>query len=391
MLSARTRVLTLPLASMSGYLPRRGHDGLTLALGGVMSEFYKDDNRRVLESQKLAQQIALGPIAFQAARLLRDLNILQALADQSPDGLTLQEISDRCDLRVYAVQVLLESGLSSGIVTLADGRYFITLTGRYLLEDEMTRVNMDFVHDVCYKGLYHLEEAVTQGKPAGLQELGPWPTIYEGLSALPAMAQKSWLAFDHYYSDQAFPEVLPLLFRDRPATLLDVGGNTGRWAIQCTQFDPDVAVTIVDLPEQLSMARINVDSHTDGTRVQMHPADLLAPDAALPEGFAAIWMSQFLDCFPEEDVVRILTLARRAMDDDATLYILEVYWDRQTFETAAYCLNQCSLYFTALANGNSKFYRSDDMIRCIEAAGLKVVEEDDHLGLGHTLLRCKKA
>ena len=33
---------------------------------------------------------------------------------------------------------------------------------------------------------------------------------------------------------------------------------------------------------------------------------------------------------------------------------METLWDRQRYETASYCLTQISLYFTAMANGNSK-------------------------------------
>ena len=101
-------------------------------------------------------------------------------------------------------------------------------------------------------------------------------------------------------------------------------------------------------------------------------------------------MSQFLDCFAEEEVCSILARAATAMLPDTRLFIMETFWDRQRFETAAYCLTQISLYFTAMANGNSKMYHSDDMIRCVDAAGLKVEKIHDGLGKGHSILICKK-
>ena len=58
-------------------------------------------------------------------------------------------------------------------------------TGWFLLTDPATAVNLDFNHDVNYQGMFHLEEALTTGKPAGLKTLGDWSTIYEGLSQLP--------------------------------------------------------------------------------------------------------------------------------------------------------------------------------------------------------------
>ncbi|MDF5522955.1 SAM-dependent methyltransferase, partial [Vibrio parahaemolyticus] len=33
------------------------------------------------------------------------------------------------------------------------------------------------------------------------------------------------------------------------------------------------------------------------------------------------------------------------------------------------------------------FYRSDDFLEIVEAAGLSVVERTDNIGLGHTLLK----
>ena len=58
---------------------------------------------------------------------------------------------------------------------------------------------------------------------------------------------------------------------------------------------------------------------------------------------------------------------------------------------AAYCLTQISLYFTVMANGNSKMYHSDDLIRCIEAGGLTVETIHDGLKSGHSILICRKA
>ena len=68
---------------------------------------------------------------------------------------------------------------------------------------------------------------------------------------------------------------------------------------------------------------------------------------------------------------------------------METLWDRQKYETAAFCLTQTSLYFTDIANGNSKMYHSDDMIKQIDRAGLKVVATHDGIGQGHTILEVK--
>ena len=49
-----------------------------------------------------------------------------------------------------------------------------------------------------------------------------------------------------------------------------------------------------------------------------------------------------------------------------------------------------SLYFTALANGNSKMYNTEDMQDCIARAGLGLETIHDGLGHGHSIMVCRR-
>ena len=202
----------------------------------------------LLEARFEAQKIAFGPLIFQAARLLRELGILEALR-RAPAGLALEEIVARVDTSRYGVLVLLEAGLAAGLVRAQGSRFLLTTTGACILRDELTRINMDFVQQNCFQAMYYLEDSIRQGEPAGLKKVfGEWDTIYPALPTFPESARDSWLRFDHYYSDAAFPQALPIVFEHSPRKLLDVGGNTGKWAIRCAQHSPDVSITILDLP-----------------------------------------------------------------------------------------------------------------------------------------------
>lgn len=352
---------------------------------------YTSEQLSAVSAQRLAQEIAFAPIVFQVSRLMIKFGIFNKLCEQT-DGMTLEEIAEQTSLSKYAVQVLLEASLSIGTVIVKGDKFYITKAGWFLEKDKMTRVNLEFTHEVCYQGLFHLEEALLEEKPAGLKVFGDWPTIYEGLSQLPAIAQEKWFAFDHHYSDTSFPDALRIVFAKPIKKLLDVGGNTGRWALQCVGYNADVEVTIMDLPQQLGLMREATKGKLGAERIHGYGANLLDASVPFPTGFDAIWMSQFLDCFSQDEVVSILKRAAQAMSDETELYILEAYWDRQSHETGAYCLTQISVYFTAMANGNSKMYYSQDMIHCVEMAGLKVVQIYDNVGRGnsHTIFRCMK-
>ena len=352
--------------------------------------FYEKDDQSAFDAKAEAQRIAFAPVTFQACRILRDSGILELVQHSGATGMTLAEVVAKIILPRYGIKVLMESGLGIGLFCLNDERFTLTKLGYFMFRDAMTRVNMDVVHDICYRGLFDLDKSIEQGKPVGLKTLGDWKTFYEGLSSLPPKARDSWLAFDHYYSDAAFPAALKLVFADKPKRLLDVGGNTGKWAVACAKFDADVKITIADLPQQLEFARETVRKNNLEGRVDFCATDLLDESKPLPAGHDAIWMSQFLDCFSEKEIVSILKRAAQAMSADSTLYILELFWDRQPNEAAAFCLQQTSLYFTCIANGNSQMYHSDDLLCCLAESGLKVVEDRDHVGLYHTLLKCRK-
>ncbi len=355
-----------------------------------MKKDYGSDKMSALNAKFEAQKIAFGPIMFQAARLLRELGILDALRTRNDNGHSPEDISQKTNVSLYGVKVLLDAGLSMGVVRMVNEKYILTKTGFFILSDTLTKTNFDFVQDVCYKAFYHLEESVRTGKPAGLKELGDWETIYPALTLLPGKAKESWFNFDHYYSDEVFPYVLPVIFNEDVKHLLDIGGNTGKFAIHCANHSENVEVTILDLELQLRKAKDNIKQNGFEDRIHTFLYNLLDESQPFPTGFDAIWMSQLLDCFSEEQILSILKRAHKALDDDGYLYILELFWDRQEYEASTYCLNATSLYFTCIANGNSRMYHSDDFVKLSKKAGLEIVEEYDNLGISHTLLKCRK-
>ena len=363
-------------------------------LSPELEKKYTKESLSAVDAQRFAELIAWAPVVFQASRIMLKWGILDLIHD-AKNGLTREEICQETGYSDYAVKCLLEASLCIGIikVDVNTNRYSLTKTGWFLLNDTTTRVNIDFNQDVNYEGWFKLEESLKNGKPEGLKHFGSWPTIYEGLSSLPEQVQKSWFGFDHFYSDASFPEALKIIFDEyHVQSLYDVGGNTGKWALQCVGYNQEADVTILDLPQQIAMMQENVNGKEGAERNHGYGINLLDPDSQFPQredGLDAIWMSQFLDCFSMNEIVSILKRAKKAMTPQTRIYIMETLWDRQRYETAAFCLTMTSLYFTALANGNSKMYNTEDMQQCIELAGLEIEKIHDHLGQGHSIIVCK--
>ncbi len=357
-----------------------------------MKNPFKKKKISAYEAINEANKIAFAPMIFQAVRTMRELGVLEQLEAAKQVGISAKDIADNLHLTLYGVETLLESGLSCEVVELNDeGLFTLSKVGHFLLNDTMTRINMDYNHDVNYQGIYYLDEAIKEEKPVGLKVFGSqWETIYQALPHLPESVKKSWYAFDHFYSDSAYPAALPIIFRKQPKRLLDIGTNIGKFTLLAAKYDAAVKITMVDLPDQLQNAINNVEAAGFSARVTPLAMDLLDDNNQFPRGVDIYWLSQFLSCFGRQEIISILQRVVEAMDDNSTVYILETCWDRQKHEAAAFSLINTSLYFTAMANGNSKMYSAEALQSCIEAAGLELIQIHDGLGLCHTLFECRR-
>lgn len=353
---------------------------------------FEKDRQSALDAISKAQFIAFAPYIFQASVLLRDRGILKAVEASRQEGITLEALAQTIRMSVYGLRVLLEAGLGIGLVLRSNDKYTLSKLGHFFLNDPMTRVNTDFMKDVCYDGAQDLGNSIDEARPAGLRHLGDdsWETIYPYLTKLPGQASESWFAFDHYYSDNAFPEALPLIFAGHPQCILDIGGNTGKFTLCCLGHNSRVQMGIVDLAPQLKVAEQNVNAAGYTGRVEYHERNLLDPQTELPEGYDVMWMSQFLDCFADEEIVFILQKCHRALPEGGRVFVNETFWDRQRFEASALSLQMTSLYFTTMANGNSQMYDSAVFLRLISQAGFEVVQVHDNVGLSHTILELRK-
>lgn len=353
-----------------------------------MAKSYKKNYKTADQARNEAQKIAFAPLMFQAAKALRDFGILAHLTD-CQNGDTLQNIAREIKISEYGAQVLLEAGLSMDLVMVKENRYYLSKVGYFMNSDPMVKKSMDFTHFVNYKAAYHLQESVKNGRPEGLEnEYGSWNSVYEALPDMSTEFRDIWFSFNQFYSDATYAQALPIIFKSNPYKILDIGGNSGRFAIECAQYNQDVKITILDLPGQLKDAKLNIRKEGLEDRITCSPINLLDFSKSYPKGFDIIWMSQFLDCFADEVVIRILSKVKEIMDDYTTLFIMEPLWDKQQEDASVYSLHATSLYFTCMANGNSRMYHSEDLFRLIESINLKIVECHHDIGISHTIIHC---
>jgi hypothetical protein len=147
---------------------------------------------------------------------------------------------------------------------------------------------------------------------------------------------------------------------------------------------------MIDLPGQLRKAIANVKNEGLQDRVKSHEVDWLSENPQIPFGAETIWMCQFLDCFSKEEILKVLKTCVNSMDENSELIIIETFTDRQKFDNAKFILEATSLYFTVLANGNSKMYKATEFKEIANQAGLKL-KEDLAIGEYHTMFTFSKS
>lgn len=344
----------------------------------------KAHKQELINALTEAQKLAFAPLSFHAIAAMIEFGILKEI-DTKPKP--LEELIQKSDYSEYTITTLLEVSELIGIVKQKEGIFNITPMGRAFLYDEMTRVNFNFVKDVCYSGASELANSFKSSSPKGFQQLKQdAKTIYPYLSELPTKMRKSWYEFDHYYSDNCFDIIFEILDTDKK--IFDIGGNTGKFEKVCLKKNSNIDITMLDLPKNIDV--VKEDEELLGCK--FIATDILDEESPIPQFSGSVIMSQFLDCFSKSQIEYILRRVAKNSDFGTKIYILEPFIDRQKFEGAKHSLVHTSLYFTCMANGCSKMYSMNEMKEIIERAGLKVNQVYDALGAhDYTLLECVHA
>ncbi len=267
--------------------------------------------------------------------------------------------------REYALKVVLETCLSAGVVYLIEnGRYVLDKAGFCVLTDSITQVNIDFNHDVCYQGLFDLGRCARRRAPAGPEGAGRLADPVPGPVATVRTGRTSWFAFDHYYSDTSFPDIMPDVFATAPRA--SDGHRRQHRQVHAAPRWPTMRrwnCTWSTCQRQLAVADTVAD------RCGRARARLPAPDRPAGRGRAAGRHGPDLD----EPIPELLLRAGHRQHPPsrgcsagaatARCWCMDTFWDRQRYDIASYCLINTSPYFTAMASGNSKIYESDDYVR----------------------------
>jgi SAM-dependent methyltransferase len=103
--------------------------------------------------------------------------------------------------------------------------------------------------------------------------------------------------------------------------MLDVGGNSGEFALQFCRQNPKLRATVFDLPLVCEIGLEHVMTHPESERISFITGDIRKDP--LPPGFDLITFKSMLHDWPAQDVRRFIDQASQALVPGGTLLIFE--------------------------------------------------------------------
>ena len=130
-----------------------------------------------------------------------------------------------------------------------------------------------------------------------------------------------WVRYTTALTRYEAPLIVPHLGLDASARLLDVGGNSGEFALGCAARHPHLLSTVADLPGVCALGARNIAGRPGAGQVGFHPLDLRRD--ALPAGFDTVVFKSVLHDWPDDMAARFLGLAADALLPGGRLIIVE--------------------------------------------------------------------
>lgn len=234
----------------------------------------------------------------------------------SGDAVAFDTIAERLGLSPRVLPSLLAFLSSNGLIEVTQGGFRNSkAAGEFLVRGSPSYVGgRALLFAGFYEAIGHLPESLESGLPwtdAGqydmfggfTEEEQQW--FAEGMASNAAHGARALLRQVDFGS-----------FR----RLLDVGGNTGGYAIPLARANPQLEVTIFDLPAVLELAESQIVAAGLQDRVTFTGGSFFEK---LPSGFDAVLLSSILHDWEEEDCARILVRCHAALEPGGTIIVTE--------------------------------------------------------------------
>lgn len=135
------------------------------------------------------------------------------------------------------------------------------------------------------------------------------------------MRTREWMRFTTVltrYESRAFLSLADLAAVRR---MMDVGGNSGEFALRLCRKYPELNATVFDLPVVAEIGREHIANEPEAARIEFQAGDMRRDE--LPRDLDLVTFKSVLHDWPDADAQRLLGKAREALRTGGTLAIFE--------------------------------------------------------------------
>jgi predicted O-methyltransferase YrrM len=322
-----------------------------------------------------------GHIFFETLYAARKFDLFTLLAKQGP--LSRKQIAERLGIDEQPARIMLLGLTVGGLIKLRRGKYRNSMIAGQLLSRNSRRQVLsyvDFEHDIIYKPMHHLYEAIKEYRNVGLEEFpGNEPTLYERLARQPALEHIFQQAMQDL-SVQSNQDLARFFDFSTVQHVVDVGGGDGTNAIALASQWPHLTVTVFDSPSVCEIAQRNIKNKGFAERILTLSGDCFHDK--FPTNADCFLFGHFFTIWSKEKDIELLQKSYEALPDGGRVILYNMMQDDS--EDGPWSAAMGSPYFLALASGEGMLYtwkEYEDWMRTVGFSKVKRFKLPRHQGV----------
>lgn len=301
-------------------------------------------------------RLVFAAAAFQTLRAACETGLLEQLLD-APDGFDRDEIGTRIGLRGRWLDTLLTAAAATDLIRRDHN-------GRYSVADEIApavrseewslfTATVAFEHHFSYRGISKFTESLVRETNAGIENFPgrAGDSLYVRYGADPKLRQVFY-TYMRAWSRIGGPVLWDALVEIAPTRMLDIGGGDGVHAIAATNRLPGLEVTVLELPENVDVARARIAEEGLVERVSVVGGDMFA--TPFPGGHDLVLFAHQLVIWTEEENLALLRRSNAALPLGGTVVIFSSMTDDS--EDGPFIAAMASLYHAAIPVEGGRIY-----------------------------------
>ncbi|MEV7023386.1 methyltransferase [Kitasatospora sp. NPDC093558] len=316
-------------------------------------------------------RILFGHAAFQYLNAACELGLPDLLAEKG--ALTREEVRDSLGLQDRAVEILLLGCTSLGIVVKEDGRYHLARVVRDLMDEgdwQRFKDTVAFEQYVVYEGQLDFTDSLRENRNVGLRRVrGSGRDLYHRLAENPHLEQVFY-RYMRSWSELANKHLVHELDLSGRKHLLDCGGGDAVNAIALAKANPDLKVTVFEIPASGTIAEKKIAQAGVSDQVSVITGDMFADP--LPTGCDVVMFAHQLVIWTLEENTELLRRAYEALPAGGQLVVFNSMSNDEGDGPVVAALD--SVYFAALPAEGGMIYSWAQHEKCLLDAGFSTVK-----------------